>query len=143
MEAAAKKWNVPVAEITTELGILYHKSSGKKAGYGELASAAAQIPVPKQVELKDLKDFKIIGTSRKNVDGFKIATGQPLFGLDYKKDGMLIAMIIHPPAFGMKLKSFDATEAKTKPGIRDVFLKLKPSMMTINLSGAIQPRSPN
>ena len=60
MDAAAKKWNVPVEEITTELGILYHKNSGKKAGYGEVASAAAQLPVPKEVELKDLKDFKII-----------------------------------------------------------------------------------
>jgi len=121
IEAAAKKWNVPVAEITTELGILYHKKSSKKAGYGEVASAASQIPVPKKVELKELKDFKIVGTSRKNVDGFKIVTGQPLFGLDYKKDEMLIAMIVHPPAFGMKLKSFDATEAKARPGIKDIF----------------------
>lgn len=120
-EAAAKKWNVPVAEISTDLGVLYHTKSGKKLGYGEIASAAAQLPVPKEVELKDLKDFKIIGTSRKNVDGYKIVTGQPLFGLDYKKDGMLIAMIVHPPAFGMKLKSFDATEAKAKPGIKDIF----------------------
>lgn len=121
MEAAAKKWNVPVAEITTEKGVLYHKNSGKKASYGELASAAAQIPVPKEVELKDLKDFRIIGKSQKNVDGQKIVTGKPLFGLDYKKEGMLIAMIVHPPAFGLKLKSFDATEAKSKPGIKDVF----------------------
>lgn len=121
MEAAAKKWNVPVAEITTEKGVLYHKNSGKKASYGELASAAAQIPVPKEVELKDLKDFRIIGKSQKNVDGQKIVTGKPLFGLDYKKEGMLIAMVVHPPAFGLKLKSFDATEAKSKPGIKDVF----------------------
>lgn len=120
-DAAAKKWNVPVEEITTELGVLYHKTSGKEAGYGEVASAAAQLPVPKEVELKDLKDFKIIGTSKKNVDGLKIVTGQPLFGLDYRTDGMLIAMVVHPPAFGMKLKSFDATEVKTKPGIKDVF----------------------
>lgn len=120
-DAAAKKWNVPVAEITTERGVLYHKKSGEKAGYGELASAAAQLPVPKEVELKDLKDFKIIGTSKKNVDGQKIVTGQPLFGLDYKKEGMLIAMVVHPPAFGMRLKSFDATDVKNKPGIKDVF----------------------
>jgi len=120
-DAAAKKWNVPVEEITTELGVLYHKNSGKEAGYGEVASVAAQLPVPKEVELKDVKDFKIIGSSKKNVDGQKIVTGQPLFGLDYKKEGMLIAMIVHPPAFGMKLKSFDASEVKTKPGIKDVF----------------------
>ncbi|HKI90629.1 MAG TPA: molybdopterin cofactor-binding domain-containing protein, partial [Draconibacterium sp.] len=91
-EAAAKAWQVPVDEITTEAGVLYHKNSGKKAGYGEMATAAAQIPVPETVKLKDVKDFKIIGTSRKNVDGHKIVTGKPLFGLDYKKDGMLIAM---------------------------------------------------
>lgn len=121
MEAAAQKWNVPVDEITTDAGILYHRKSGKKTGYGEVASAAAKIPVPEHVQLKAIKDFKIIGTSRKNVDGYKIATGQPLFGLDYKKEGMLIAMIVHAPAFGMKLKSFDATTAKAMPGIKDVF----------------------
>jgi isoquinoline 1-oxidoreductase beta subunit len=120
-EAAARKWDVPVEEITTGAGVLYHKDSRKKAGYGEMASAAAQLPVPGEVQLKDVKDFKIIGTSRKNVDGHKIVTGQPLFGLDYKKEGMLIAMIAHPPAFGLKLKSFDATEAKAMPGIKDVF----------------------
>lgn len=120
-EAAAKAWNVPVNEVTTEAGTLYHKSSGKKAAYGEMASAAAKIPVPEEVELKDIKDFRIIGTSRKNVDGRKIVTGQPLFGMDYRRDGMLIAMIAHPPAFGMKLKSVDDSAARAMPGIRDIF----------------------
>ncbi len=120
-EAAAQKWGVPVDEITTDAGILFHKSSGKKMGYGEVASAAAQLEVPEEVKLKDVKDFKIIGNSKKNVDGHKIVTGQPLFGLDYKKEGMLIAMIVHAPAFGMKLKSFDATDAKTMPGIKEIF----------------------
>lgn len=120
-EAAAKAWNVPVNEVTTENGMLLHNGSGKKAGYGEFASAAAQLSVPENVEVKDLKDFKIIGHSKKNVDGHGIVTGKPLFGLDYKVDGMLIAMIIHPPAFGMKLKSYNADEIKNMPGIRDVF----------------------
>lgn len=120
-EAAAAAWKVPVNEITTEAGMLHHKASGKSAGYGEMASAAAKVPVPKEVELKNVKDFKIIGTSRKNVDGPKIVTGQPLFGLDYRTDGMLIAMIAHPPAFGMKLKSVDDSAAKSMPGIKDVF----------------------
>jgi isoquinoline 1-oxidoreductase subunit beta len=120
-EAAAQAWDVPAAEITTEAGVLKHKSSGKKAGYGEMASAAAQIPVPKEVELKNPEDFNIIGTSRKNVDGKKIVTGQPLVGIDTHRDGMLIAMIVHPPAFGMKLKSVDDAAVKTMPGIRDVF----------------------
>jgi len=120
-EAAAKAWNVPVAEVTTEASKLYHKPSGKSATFGEMASAAAKIPVPKEVELKSNKDFKIIGTSRNNVDGKKIVTGQPLFGLDYHREGMLIAMIAHPPAFGMRLKSVDDTLARNLPGIKDIF----------------------
>ncbi len=121
MEAAAQAWQVTVEEITTEAGVLHHKNSGKSAGYGEMASAAAKIPVPEEVQLKEVKDFKIIGTSRKNVDGLKIVTGQPLFGLDYRRDGMLIAMIAHPPAFGLKLKSVDDSAARSMPGIKDVF----------------------
>src|SRR5258707_9262517 len=92
-EAAAKTWQVSVNEITTEAGTLFHKASGKSAGYGEMASAASKIPVPKEVQLKNVKDFKIVGTPRKNVDGLNIVTGKPLYGLDYKKEGMLIAMI--------------------------------------------------
>lgn len=119
-EAAAQAWQVSADEITVANGVLEHKQSGNSAGFGEMASAAAEIPVPKEIQLKDLKDYKIIGTSRKNVDGKKIVTGQSLYGLDYKKEGMLIAMIAHPPAFGMKLKSFDASQAKAMPGIKDV-----------------------
>ena len=120
-EAAAQTWDVPVAEITTEAGFLKHQASGNSAGYGKIAAAAANISVPEEVELKELEDFKIIGTSRKNVDGKKIVTGQPLFGIDTHREGMLIAMIVHPPAFGMKLKSVDDAAAKSMSGIRDVF----------------------
>jgi isoquinoline 1-oxidoreductase beta subunit len=84
-EAAAQAWQVPVEEITTEAGMLHHKNSGKSIGYGGVASAAANIPVPKEIPLKEVKDFKIIGTPRRNVDGMKIVTGQPLFGLDYQR----------------------------------------------------------
>lgn len=120
-EAAAASWAVPVEEITTETGMLHHKKSGKSAGYGAMASAAAKIPVPKEVMLKDKKDFKIIGTSKKNVDVSKIVSGQPLFGIDIQREGMLIAMIVHPPAFGMKLRSVDDAGVRTLPGIKDVF----------------------
>jgi len=120
-QAAAEAWTVPLDEVTTEQGTLHHKKSGKSASYGAMASAAAKVIVPKDVKLKEKKDFKIIGTSRKNVDGLKIVTGKPLFGMDVKRDGMLIAMIVHPPAFGMKLKSVDDVSAKKMPGIKDVF----------------------
>ncbi|MFH6604599.1 molybdopterin cofactor-binding domain-containing protein [Maribacter algicola] len=119
--AAAEAWQVPAEEITTNAGVLSHKASDKSAGYGEMASAAANIPIPEEVALKDINDFKIIGTDRKNVDGPKIITGKPLFGLDVQEEGMLIAMIVHPPAFGMTYKSMDAEPVKSMPGIKDVF----------------------
>ena len=119
MEAAAKEWQVPVTELTTENGVVKH-SSGKSAGYGVLATAAAGLEVPTDVQLKDPKDFKIIGKSKKNVDAPKIVTGQPLYGMDVKREGMQIAMIVHPPAFGMKIKSIDDTAAKAVSGITDV-----------------------
>ena len=121
IEAAAKKWNVSADEITTEAGVLHHKASGKSIGYGEIATEATGLEIPSEVKLKDPKDFKIIGTSRKNVDGPQIVTGQPLFGIDIQKEGMLYATVLHAPAFGMKLKSFNADEAKSMPGIKDVF----------------------
>ncbi|MFK7923787.1 MAG: molybdopterin cofactor-binding domain-containing protein [Bacteroidia bacterium] len=121
VEAAAVTLAVPASELTTKNGKITHEKSGKSLGYGEVASAAASIEVPGEVALKDPKDFKIIGTSRSNVDLSEIITGKPLFGLDIQRDGMLIAMIEHPPAFGMKLKSLDASMAKSMSGIKDVF----------------------
>ena len=120
-EAAAKQWQVPIDEISTEKGLLLHAKSGKKALYGELASQAAQIPVPNKVALKSVKDFTIIGKSQQNVDIKKLVTGQPLFGMDTDVPGMLIAMIVHPPAFGLKLKSFKADPIKKMKGIKDAF----------------------
>lgn len=120
--AAAQTWQVPADEITTAAGVLYHESSGQSAGYGELAPVAATMPIPEEVELKDVGDFSIIGHSKKNVDALKIVTGQPLFGLDYQQEGMLIAMIVKPPAFGMQLRAIrNAAEVKAMPGIKDVF----------------------
>lgn len=121
LEAAAQKLSVPVEELTVANGVITHASSGKSVTYGEVASLAASIPVPEEVALKEVKDFKLIGTRVKNVDGEKIVTGKPLFGLDYQREGMLIAMVIHAPAFGMKLKSYDASAAKAMPGIKDIF----------------------
>ncbi|WP_421801355.1 molybdopterin cofactor-binding domain-containing protein [Flagellimonas sp.] len=119
--AAAQTWQVPASEITTSEGILSHEGSGKSAGYGEMAAVAAKLEVPAEVPLKAVKDFKIVSSSQKNVVGKQIVTGKPMFGLDYQYDGALVAMPVHPPAFGMKLKSFDASSVKSMPGILDVF----------------------
>jgi len=119
--AAAKTWNVSPSEITASAGVLEHKGSGKKAHFGEMASLAATMEVPEEVPLKDLKDFKIVGNSKKNVDAQKIVSGKPLFALDHKVEGMKYAAIVHPPAFGMKLKSFDKSSVSGMAGIQDVF----------------------
>jgi len=120
-ETAAKTWEVPASEITTDLGVLYHKASDRSITYGEIASSASGMPVPENVKLKEVKDFKIIGKSHKNVDGKNIVTGKPMYAMDHKREGMLIAMIEHPPAFGMTFKSVDAEAIKAMPGIIDVF----------------------
>ena len=121
MEAAAQTWEVSVDEVTTDSGMLKHEKSGRSSSYGAMANHAANLAVPEEVKLKDINQFKIIGTSRKNVDAQKIITGKALFGMDTYQDEMLIAMIVHPPAFGMELKSYDADAVKSMPGIRDVF----------------------
>ena len=121
LDAAAQTWSVDVSELTVDKGIISHKSSDRKIGYGAVASLAATLTVPENVELKEIKDFSLIGSRVKNVDSAKIVTGKPLFGIDYHREGMLIAMIIHPPAFGLKLKTYDATLAKSMSGIKDVF----------------------
>src|SRR5207253_8214868 len=86
INAAAQTWKVPAGEITTKDGVLHHKASGKEAGYGEMASQAAGLSVPKEVPLKKVGDFKIIGNSKRNVEGLNIVTGKPLFTLDYKQE---------------------------------------------------------
>jgi isoquinoline 1-oxidoreductase beta subunit len=120
INAAAQKWAVPVEECTADTGSVFHKPSGKKIGYGDLATAASAIEVPKEVPLKDRKDFKLIGKPIRNVRNKEIVTGKPLFGLDVYKEGMVHAMIQRPPAFGTKIKSIDSAAAKAAPGILDV-----------------------
>jgi len=118
ISAAAATWSVPEGECYAEDGFVIHKPSGKKAGYGELAAKAATLPVPTDVKLKDPKDFKIIGTRVHNIDNKKIITGQPLYGMDTRREGMLFAMVSRPPAFGKTLKSFDDTETRKVAGVK-------------------------
>lgn len=119
IEAAAQQWGVPASECNAQKGMVVH-SSGKKLGYGDLAVAASKLPVPKEVKLKANSSFSLIGSRVKGVDNKDILTGKNLFGIDYKRPGMLHAQVQRPPAFGLKLKSFDATEAKKMPGIVNV-----------------------
>ena len=118
--AAAKKWNVDASECTTENSFVIHTKTGNKLSYGELAEDASKITVPADVQLKNRKDFKLIGKAIKNVENKNIITGKGIFGLDVYRDGMVYAMIQRPPAFGTKIKSVDDKAVKAMPGIIDV-----------------------
>lgn len=119
VNAAAARWGVMPSECTTSKGIISN-SNGDKLGYGEVVKEAALLEVPENVTLKDPKDFTIIGQDISNVDIDEIVTGKPLFGLDYKTEGMQYALVVRPPAFGQKLESFDDTDARAVSGVTDV-----------------------
>lgn len=120
LHAAAQQWGVSPEECTADNGFIIHKPSGKKLGYGELATAASTIEMPKEVPLKDRKDFKLIGKPIRNIKNKDIITGKPIYGLDFYREGMVIAMVQRPPAFGTKIKSINDAAVKASPGILDV-----------------------
>jgi isoquinoline 1-oxidoreductase beta subunit len=118
--AAAKRWNVDVAECSAANSFVINSKTGNKLSYGELAEEASKITLPENVPLKNRKDFKLIGTSVRNVENNNIITGKGIFGMDFYREGMVFAMIQRPPAFGTKIKSVDASVTKKMPGILDV-----------------------
>jgi len=119
--AAAQKWGVSASDLTTVKGVITNTRNGETMMYGDIASDAVSVPIPSEVTLKDPSDFTLIGGHIKNVDGPEIVTGKPLFGIDFKREGMTTAMIVHPPAFGMSVKSYDDSEARSMPGVQDIF----------------------
>jgi len=122
LEAAAKEWDIQYTDLSASEGVIKEINGDRKISYGEIASKAVGIEVPEEIELKEPKDFKLIGTHKKNVEGSKIVTGKPLFGLDFIREGMLLAMIEHPPSFGMKVKDFNVEEIKAMDGVKDAFI---------------------
>ena len=121
VNAAAIKWNVDASTCKASKGIITN-ANGDKLGYGEVVKEAALLEVPEDVKLKEIKDYTIIGQEIVNVDMDKIILGKPLFGLDYKAEGMVYASVLRPPIFGQKLESFDASEAKKINGVLDVII---------------------
>ncbi len=120
VRAAAQSWGVPEAECTTDLSCVMHKSSGKKAGYGELASAAAKLPVPKKEELhlKSRSEWRYIGKPASTYDLKDMVSGKATYGQDARVDGMLFASVVHPPVFGSALKSMDDSAALKVAGVQ-------------------------
>jgi isoquinoline 1-oxidoreductase subunit beta len=131
--AAAQTWNVPKTECIAEDGFVIHKASGKKLSYGELAAKAAALEVPSNPTLKDPKDFKFIGTRVKDVDAHKIVTGQSLFGIDTRREGMLFAMVARPPAYGKTLGAVEDSATLKVNGVKKI-IKLKNSVAVLATS---------
>ena len=117
LTAAAKQWLVPVQELTVDNGIVYDAAKKRRATFGSLVKTAAVLPVPNTVELKDPKNYKLIGHRVARVDVPAKCDGTAQFTLDVDMPGMLVALLKRPPRFGATVKSFDATAAATVPGV--------------------------
>jgi len=120
VEAAAQKWNVAAQSCHVEKGFVVHATSGRKASYGSLAAAAAQLKPPHDIPLKVPKKFALIGTSPKRLDTPSKVNGTAQFGLDVKLPGMVYAVVARPPVFGGKVSAIDSAEALKIPGVRVV-----------------------
>ncbi len=118
--AAAGAWGVPSGEISVERGMVKHARSGRQATFGEFAQKAAAMAPPSPVRLKDPEAFELIGRQATRVDVEAKVHGSARYALDVRLPGMLTAMVARPPRFGGKVKSFDATEARSTPGVTDV-----------------------
>src|SRR6267154_1596800 len=117
VEAAAQQWKVDAASCQVEKGVVLHRSTGKRATYGSLASAAAQLTAPADVPLKDAKSFTLIGKPTRRLDTPSKTNGTGQFGLDVSVPGMFTAVVARPPVFGGKVVKFDASETLKVPGV--------------------------
>ena len=119
VSAAAARWGVDPSECSVSEGVITN-SKGETLSYGDVVNEAAALEVPEEITLKSPKNYTIIGQEISNVDIDEIITGKPLYGMDYKKEGMLIACVLRPPAFGQKLASVGDAAARAIPGVVDV-----------------------
>jgi len=118
--AAAAQWKVPASECAVERGVISHSSSKRKLRYGEVATAAAKLAPPKEVKLRDPKDWKIAGKPLHRLDIPDKVLGKPVFGVDVMLPGMLHASIAQCPVFGGKVTSVDARDAEKMRGMKRI-----------------------
>ena len=120
IQAAAQQWGVPASDCQTDLHVVVHRESGRRLGYGELASAASKLSVPKKEELQFKKKdaWRYVGKGMDSIDLTDLCTGKATFGMDARVDGMVYASIEHPPVFGGQIKSYDDKAPLRVAGVR-------------------------
>ena len=119
--AAAAEWGVPASECRAERGSVLHTRSERRAGFGDLAAAAARLPIPRDVALKPASEWRLIGRSLPRRDNADVVAGRATFGLDVRLPGMLYASVERAPVWGGKVRTLDAAAALAAPGVRHVF----------------------
>jgi isoquinoline 1-oxidoreductase beta subunit len=120
VQAAAEQWQVEPASCTASNGQVMHTASGRKLSYGELCDAAGKLTPPKDVALKDPKDFSVIGKPLKRFDTPDKVNGKTIYGIDAMIPGMTFATLAQCPVFGGKLAKVDDRAAKKIPGVRQI-----------------------
>jgi isoquinoline 1-oxidoreductase beta subunit len=120
VQAAANQWKVPVAECSAANSVITHGPTKRRVRYGQVAEAAAKLPVPQDVKLKDPKEWKLIGKPVKRLDTADKVVGKTVYGIDIKQPGLLNAAIKDCPVFGGKVKSFDAAKVEGMRGVKKV-----------------------
>jgi isoquinoline 1-oxidoreductase beta subunit len=119
MQAAAERWGVPVDQLIADDGRIANRN-GEKLGYGELAEAAAALPMPENIELKPAAMFKQIGRNQQRIDTANKTTGVAEYGIDVRRPGQVPAAIAFSPVLGAKVVSVDVEAARLKFGVIDV-----------------------
>jgi isoquinoline 1-oxidoreductase beta subunit len=120
IQAAANEWKVPASELTAANSVITHRASGRTTTYGKVAEAAAKLEPPKEVKLKEVKDWTIAGKPVKRLDTLDKLTGKMTYGIDLKMPNMLVATIKDAPIRGNKVKSFDAAKVQSMAGVKKV-----------------------
>lgn len=120
ISAAAATWKMPGRECSADSGKVIHQPTGRILEYGQLVEKAAGMPVPDKVRLKSRKDFKILGKPVPRLDTLAKTTGTAVFGIDVRLKGLLTATVVHPPVIGGKLKTLDASKARSLKGVKHV-----------------------
>ena len=118
VQAAADAWNVPASECAAAESVISHSASGRTTTYGKVAEAAASVPVPTQVTLRDPADWRVAGKPVKRLDTADKLTGKLVYGADISLPGMLCASIMDSPVMGGKLVSFDESAIRKMPGVK-------------------------